>query len=134
MRMLRPGIHLQVTQLSGTQTRAGKHALDSFFDDEFGLFLEVLRRSGYPHAPGIARMADILLVRKLVAGQLHLLGVDNDDVVATIDVRSEPRLVLAAQNLRDLRCETAQYRVRRVDQHPLLVDVGGVGGDRLVAQ
>lgn len=64
--------------------RAGKHALDSFFDDEFGLFLEVLRRSGYPHAPGIARMADILLVRKLVAGQLHLLGVDNDDVVATI--------------------------------------------------
>jgi len=46
----------------------------------------------------------------LAAGQAHLLGVDDDDVVAAIDVRGEGRLVLAAQAHGDDRGEAAQHQ------------------------
>ena len=62
----------------------------------------------------------------LAAGQAHLLGVDDDDVVAAIDVRGEGRLVLAAQTHGDDRGEAAQDQPVGVDQHPLLLHVGSL--------
>ncbi len=43
-------------------------------------------------------MPVVALVGALVAGHLHLLGVDDDHVVAHVHVRREGRLVLAAQH------------------------------------
>ena len=78
-------------------------------------------------------MADILFVREFVTGELHFLGVDNDDVVSAIDVGSETRLVLTAQDLGDLRSKTAQYHIRRVDQNPFLGRGRRIDGNRFVA-
>jgi hypothetical protein len=59
----------------------------------------------------------------LVAGHLHLVGVDDDHIVAHVHVRREGRLVLAAQDIRDDRGKAAQNDAFGVDQDPLLLDV-----------
>ena len=93
--MLAACIHLQVAHLRSPQTRAGQHAFHGFLDNEFGIFFEIFGRRGQPNASRIARMTDILLVRELLPGQSHLLGVDDDDIVTAVNVRSETRLFRA---------------------------------------
>ena len=67
----------------------------------------------------------VLLVEKfkieLVCGHHHLVGVDDDHVVAAVEVGREARFVFAAKNLCDLRAETAQNLVRGIDDHPFLL-------------
>src|SRR3546814_3905908 len=69
-----------------------------------------------------------LLVGELLAGQLHLLGVDDDHVVAAVHVRGEARLVLAAQDLGDLGSQAAKDNTVSIDQNPFLLDVRRGGG------
>lgn len=78
-------------------------------------------------------MARVDLVGHLVARELHLVRVDDDDIITAIDVGRVAGLVLASEDLRDLRCKTSQYLVRRVDHHPLFGRGRGVGRDSLVA-
>ena len=61
--------------------------------------------------------------------KLHLVGVDDDDMVAAIDVRGEARLVLAAQDVGDDRREAADHQPVGIDQMPFLLDLGRL--DRL---
>ncbi len=63
----------------------------------------------------------------LAAGQHGLGGVDDDDVVAVVDVRRVRRLVLAAQTQRHDRGEAANDKSGGVDRHPFLLDVGSLG-------
>jgi hypothetical protein len=57
--------------------------------------------------------------------KLHLVGVDDDDMVAAIDVRGEARLVLAAQDVGDDRTgEAADDQAVGIDQMPFLFDLG----------
>ncbi len=51
----------------------------------------------------------INLLFQLVAGEADLIGVDDHDVVAAIQIRRVVRLVLANQNSRDARGHTAQH-------------------------
>ena len=69
-----------------------------------------------------------LLLLELGAGEGDLLGVDDDDEVATVDVRGEGRLVLAAQQDRGLAREAAQHDVRRVDDVPGASDLARLRG------
>jgi hypothetical protein len=62
----------------------------------------------------------IHLVGELLAGESDLLGVDDDDVVSVIDMRSESRLVLAAQDVGDDGGEPTDDETLGVDEHPLL--------------
>jgi hypothetical protein len=68
-------------------------------------------------------VVDLLLA--LAAGEDHLIGVDDDDVVAAVDMGGVGRLVLAAQPHRHDRREPANDEALRIDHNPLLVDVGG---------
>src|SRR5262249_11854621 len=79
-------------------------------------------------AAGIAGVVVEHLVAQLVAGHLHLGGVDDDDVVAAIHVRRVGRLVLAAQAVGDDAGETAENDAVGIDHEPLLGDLGGLGG------
>ena len=47
----------------------------------------------------ITSVAGVNLVSLFLAGEDHLLGVDDDDVVSTVLIRSEGWLVLTANNL-----------------------------------
>src|SRR5262249_30662539 len=62
-----------------------------------------------------------------LAGQHDFFRVDDDDIVAVIDMRGVGRLVLAAQPHRHQACEAADHETRGVDDDPFLLDVGGPG-------
>ena len=64
---------------------------------------------------------DTDLVVVLAAGENHLIRVDDDDVVAVVDMRREGRLVLAAQTQRDERGEPADDEALGVDQYPVFL-------------
>src|SRR5262249_6026 len=67
------------------------------------------------------------LVLAVLAGQHDFFRVDDDDIVAVIDMRGVGRFVLAAQAHRHQACEAADHEARGVDDDPFLLDVGGLG-------
>ncbi|MNW05240.1 hypothetical protein D3C71_2014580 [compost metagenome] len=64
-----------------------------------------------------------LVLVQLATGQLHLVGIDDDDVVTHVHVRREGRLVLAAQAAGDDRSDAAHDQPFGVDQDPLLFNL-----------
>src|SRR5262245_45909796 len=67
------------------------------------------------------------LVLALLAGQHDFFRVDDDDIVAVIDMGGIGRLVLAAQPHRHKAREAADHEASGVDDDPLLLDVSGLG-------
>ena len=95
--------------------RSGKRALED--------------RLGRPlfDAADIAGVVVVDLLVALAPGEHHLVGVDDDDVVAIVHMRRERGLVLAAQARRDDGSEPPDDEAFGVDQKPLLLDVGRLG-------
>ena len=79
-------------------------------------------------AARVTRVPVGALLLALRTGQRDLAGVDDDDEVAGVDVRRERRLVLAPQERGDVAGEPAEDDVRRVDDVPAPLDLGGLGG------
>src|SRR5687768_1651193 len=80
-----------------------QHAFDGNLDGALRMRLEkLLERLGLQVADR-ARVTVVDLVLELAARDADLLGVDDDDEVARIDVRGVNRLVLATQPVRERR-------------------------------
>src|SRR5664279_293595 len=128
MRMFGAGIDAQIPELHAAERSARQHALDGLLDDALGktAFEDRLGRALLDAADksGVA-VIDFLFA--LAASEHHLGGIDDDDVVAVIDMRGVSGLVLAAQPHGDDRGETANDQPSGVDAHPFLLDVGGLG-------
>src|SRR5215475_2084648 len=73
-------------------------------------------------AAGIAGMPVIDLVCALVAGEDDVDGIDDDDVVAAIEMRGIARLVLASQAICDQHGKSSHHEAVGVDQGPGLFD------------
>ena len=131
--MFAAGIHLQVAKLGSAQTGARQHAFHSLFYDKFGFLAQIIGRSCIALSTWITGVTRIHFVRHLFTRELHLVSVDDDDVVTAVNVRSEVGLVLTTQDFGHLRSESAHHRVRSIDQNPLFGDRCGVGGDCFVA-
>ena len=69
-------------------------------------------------------MIVIDLVVALAPGKHHVSRVDDDDVVAAIDMRRIGRQVFAAKAHRDQAGEPADHQTFGVDQHPFLRHLG----------
>ncbi len=123
--MLRTGVDAQIAELLAAQRTARDHALD-------GLLHHALRetalqdrlRSALLDAADEAGVVVINLVLTLAAGQHDLGGIDDDDVVAIVDVRGIGGAMLAAQAHRNQGREPSDHQSLGVDQHPLLLDLG----------
>src|SRR3546814_1307820 len=90
--MFGAGIDAQVTHLLAPQRPARDHALDRLFEHALGeAAFEHLAGGDALDAARIAGVPVIDLARQLVAGEAHLVRVDDDDVVTAIDVRGEAR-------------------------------------------
>src|SRR3954464_3978562 len=126
--MLTPLVDPQISELLPPQRSARKHALHGLFDDTLRkAALEDELRAALLDAADEVGVVVVHLLLALAAGEHHLLGIDDDDVVAVIDMRSVARLLLAAQAHRDDRRKTPHDQAVRVDQHPFLLDVGRLG-------
>src|SRR5271156_1209526 len=128
VRVVRTFIDAQVAELLLAQRPARKHALDRLLDDALGeLALEDRLGRPFLDAADIAAVAVIDLLVELAAGEHHLVRVDDDHVVAIVDVGGEARLVLAAQPHGDDRSQAPDDEAFGVDEKPLLLDLGGLG-------
>src|SRR3546814_4453751 len=78
----------QVTHLLTAKRSARDHAFNGFFQNAFRE--TTLQHLGSGHALDTASIAGVLvvnLVLQLLARELHLFGVDHDDIVTAIDMR-----------------------------------------------
>ena len=111
MGVVSAGIDAQVLHLAAAKRTARNHALDSLFDDAFReTALDDLARSAFLDAAGIAGVPVVDLVGVLLAGHRDLVGIDDDDIVAVVNMRGVGGFMLAAQAHGDERSETAEGR------------------------
>ena len=68
--------------------------------------------------PRVAGEPGVFFLGPLLAAEPDLLGVDHDDKIAGVDMRSIGRPVLAAQDRGDLHSQSADDLVSRVDHIP----------------
>ncbi|VXC74354.1 hypothetical protein SPHINGOAX6_40271 [Sphingomonas sp. AX6] len=132
VRMLGALEDAQIAHLLTAQRTARNHALDCLFKDTLGeATVENLVRGHFLQATDVTRVLVIDLVGALLAGEPNLVGVDDDDIVAAIDVRGEAGLVLAAQDVCDDRRCTTDHQAFGIDDVPFLfhfVRLGRLGG------
>src|SRR5579883_3461438 len=128
MRMIGPRIDPQVSELATSERSTREHALDRLLHDPlWKLPFEDGFCGARLHAADKAGVMMIYLLLALPAGEDGLIGIDNDDIVAAVDVRSEDRQVLAAQPPGNDRGEAPDDQTLGVDEHPFFLDFGGLG-------
>src|SRR6185295_12170708 len=89
MRMLGAVVEVQGAHLVAAERTARDHALDSLLDNALGEpALEDLSCRDLLEAAGIAGVLVIELLLELAAGKADFVGIDDDDMIAAIDVRS----------------------------------------------
>ncbi len=108
MVVLSTGVNFQFTVHSATQRTTWQHAFNSFFDDHFRLsslkFLEVSRLK----TTWEASVSVVHFVLCLVTGYSNFFGIDYDDVVTGINVRSVLSFMLTAQATSNLSSDATQ--------------------------
>ena len=127
MRMLGALVNVQLAQNGTTETVVHDHALDGAFDDELGMAgAAVLGRLGVV-ATDEAGVAHVFLLRFLLAGEHSFFGVDDNDVIAGVDVIGEDGLVFAAKQYSGFFRHTTDNLVVCVDYKPLAFYLFGLG-------
>lgn len=118
----RTGIDLQLHVGLAAERVLRKHPLDRLFDDALRVLRHQLRKLLVAVAARIERIMIIRLLLHALAGHLDLLGVDDNDEIACIDMRRKSRFVLAAKDGRDARGQTAHGLPVGIYQMPLPID------------
>src|SRR3954470_13354965 len=104
------------------------HAADGALDEQFRM----------AHAAGLgvlsfmptyeAREAHESFLVFLLAGEADLFGIDHDNEIARVHVRSEDRFLFAAKEVCRLNGDAAEDLVLGVDDPPLARDLVGFSG------
>ena len=123
--MLGALVDAQTLERRGAQAVAGQHALDRDHHGLVGLFSHQGAVVDLFQAADPAGMGAVELLVQLGAGQDGLVTVDDDDMVAAIDVRGEDDLVFAAQQNGCLGGNTAQRLASGIPDVPLALDLAG---------
>ena len=123
MRMVRPGIDLQLGYHFGSEPVLGQHSFNRRFDNLLRFALEHFPRGHTLDPARVARMPVINLIIKFIAGKADLLSVNNDDKITRIHMISENRLVLTPENMSSTCCQPAQDLVLGIDDDPLPLDI-----------
>ena len=95
--MLCAGVELQAGHSGSADGVLGEHALNGQFHCEVGALLHELTVLGFLEVADPAGEVVVLLLVELLAGENGLVGVDDDDKVAAVDVGGEGGLVLTAE-------------------------------------
>ncbi len=130
MRVLGTRVDLELAELGATEGGLGKHAAHGPLHSTLGVLLEQVAVGDGTQTTRVPGVVVGHLLLALVAAQGDLAGVDDDDEVTAVDVRSEGRLVLAAQQGGHVAGQAAQDDVGRVDDVPVALDVAGLRGVR----
>src|SRR5947209_16875207 len=112
--MIGAAVNAEVAHLDATERTTRDHALDGLLEHALGMLaFEDLARGALLDVADIAGVLVIGLLLALATGEDRMLGVDDDDVVAAINVRGVGREVLAAQAHGDDGGEAADDQDRK---------------------
>jgi hypothetical protein len=127
VRMLGARIDAQVSELHAAERPAGNHALDGLLNHALGITaFEDRLRGALLDVTDIAGVLVVDFLFTLAPGQHRMRGVDDDDVVAAIDMGRVGREVFAAQPHGNEGGKPADHQTLGVDQDPLLRHLGGL--------
>src|SRR5690606_11145459 len=133
VRVLGTLVDLELAIHRAAQGVLREHALDRVLDDALRVALKRLPQGLGLQVADVPGEAVVHLVGELVSGDVDLLGVDHDEVIAGIDVRGVDGLVLAAEATRDLGAQATEGLAGGVDHVPVALDglvLGGKGFHR----
>ena len=117
--MLGALVQVQTGQSVLAQGVLGQHALDGQLNGVVGAGSHHVAGLGLLQTADPAGHTVVLLLLGLLAGQNSLVGVDDDDVIAAVNVGGEVDLVLAAKQVSGGNSGTAQGLTGSVDHIPL---------------
>lgn len=126
--------YMQVLEHCTSQTILGKHAANGMFHQATGILLSQVTVTDATLPARITCIPDMLPVGPLIATHLYLLGIDDDHVITTINVRRKVGLVLAADQLRNPGGEATQCLPLCINHNPLLINSGCISRYGLVTQ
>ena len=116
------------------ETAFGQHALYCMTEDLVSTILASaeLCRSVEALTTRITSIACIYFVGFFLACEYHLGGVDQNDIVTTVNMGCKTWFVLSTKNFCNLRAETTYHLIGAVDDNPLLVCSFLIQGNCLV--
>src|SRR5688500_7653940 len=115
MRMFRTGINKEFLVHRTAQTVLREHALYRSFDHHFRTAFQQVLGSFAFLTTRVTGISQVFLVVELVTSENNLFGVDHDDIVTTVSMRSIVRFVLTSQNCRDPGAHSAYSLVGSID-------------------
>jgi len=127
MRMLGALVNVQFAQNGATETIVRDHALDGALDDQLGMAVATGLGRLRLVAADVAGKTHVFLLNLLLAGEDGLFGVDDNDMIAGINVGGKNGLVLAAQQYSRFLGHTAHDLVIGINNVPLAFDLLGFG-------
>src|ERR1700678_1563223 len=123
MRMLATLVDLKLGGHLTAHLVLGKHALDGLLDDRFGATGQELDEGLFAETTGETGVAAIELLVRLEAGEDDLFGIDDDDVIAHIDVGGVEDVELAGEDGGGLGGEAAERFAAGVEHEPLTLNI-----------
>ena len=124
--MLSTLVAVQAGQSLGTDGVGRDHALDSVGHSQIAVLSHQLAVLDLLQAADELAVGDVELLLGLLAGQDSLVTVDDDDVIAAIDVGGVVDFLLAAQQNSSLSSDVTQALAGCVEQIPLALDFSGL--------
>ena len=126
VRMFWTRVNLQLVHHVPSELILWHHASDRMKDQIFRLASLAIRVAFEPQ-PGVAGVPSEVPYIHLITGHRHLIRVNHDDKVATIDVGCVLRAMLAHQYHGNITSQSTQDFILSIDEHPLFFDVADVG-------
>src|SRR2546430_10311841 len=103
------------------------HAADGAFDQQFGM-PSASRACVLRFMPtNVTRKTHVGLLLFFLASESDFFGVDHDDEIARIHMRSEDRFLFTAQKICGFDSDSAKDLIARVNKPPLARNLGGFG-------
>src|SRR5262249_42058014 len=126
VRMLRAGVDLQLRDLLAREAVLREHALDGAAQHLLPPAVALIAPRAGAQRAGIARVPVVALLVELVARDVDLLRVHDDNEVARVDVRRVRRLALAAEGVGDAGRQPPEGLALGVDDVPLAGNLAGL--------
>ena len=96
-------------------------------DEELGFARAHFLGSFHLLPSDVSGVAAVNFLGFLVAGEAHLLGIDDHDVIARVGMRSEDGLMLPTKEAGSFHRNLAENLIGSVDDIPFALYVGGFG-------
>jgi len=124
--VLGTGINLQLVHHMTCQFVLWHHPTDGVENQVFGLACLTVGIAFQTQA-GVAGVPGVVANVHFATRHADLFGVDDDDIIAAIDVRRVFRTVLAHQDHRDVAGQSAQNLIGGIDDKPVFFKFAGLG-------